>query len=104
MMKAHLILMKTNQLIGVKKVSTSLSLRVKSGIMVIRYNGVNFVSERHGYLALTNKEYQDAVKEDPTIYQQARQLLVYGENCEGYWTSPAKSLSITYLHSNWRLL
>ena len=52
-----------------------------SGIMVS-----DFVSERHGYLALTDEEYENAVKEDPTVRQQARQLLAYGENREGYWT------------------
>ena len=52
-----------------------------SGIMVS-----DFVNELHGYLALTDEEYQNASKDDPTIGRQARQLLAYGENREGYWT------------------
>ena len=46
-----------------------------SGIMVS-----DFV---HGYLALTDEEYQNARRDDITISEQARQLLAYGE---GYWT------------------
>ena len=43
----------------------------------------DFVDERHGYLALTDEEYQNARRDDTTISKQARQLLAYGE---GYWT------------------
>ena len=39
----------------------------RSGIMVS-----DFVSEGHGYLALSDDEYRNATKEDPTIRQQAR--------------------------------
>ena len=52
-----------------------------SGIMVS-----DFVDERHGYLALTNEEYEQASKDDPAIRKKARRLLAYGENREGYWT------------------
>lgn len=52
-----------------------------SGIMVS-----DFVDERHGYLAMTNEEYQNASNDDPAITKGARQLLAYGENREGYWT------------------
>ena len=33
---------------------------------------------------MSDDEYRNATKEDPTIRQQARQLLTYGENREGY--------------------
>lgn len=49
-----------------------------SGIMVS-----DFVDERNGYLALTEEEHQD----NPSIKRQARLLLEYGENREGYFTS-----------------
>ena len=51
-----------------------------SGIMVL-----DFVNELDGYLALTDEEYHEAIKEDPP-FPRARQLLAYGENREGYWT------------------
>ena len=52
-----------------------------SGIMVS-----DFVDERQGYLALTEEEYERASQNDSAILKQARQLLAYGENREGYWT------------------
>ena len=52
-----------------------------SGIMVS-----DFVDERQGYLALTEEEYECASQNDSAIPKQARQLLAYGENREGYWT------------------
>ena len=46
----------------------------------------DFVDERQGYLALTEEEYECASQNDSAIPKQARQLLAYGENREGYWT------------------
>ena len=53
-----------------------------SGIMVS-----DFLSERDGYLALTEDEYKKAKQMDPSIRKYARQQLEYGEAKEGYWTS-----------------
>ena len=53
-----------------------------SGIMVS-----DFISERDGYLALTEEEYEKAKQSDPSIRKHARQLLEYGEAREGYWTA-----------------
>ena len=60
-------------------------LRPKSkgtGIMVS-----DFVDQIHGYLSLTKEEHSEAVKADPSIKKQARLLLEYGENRDGYFTS-----------------
>ena len=43
----------------------------------------DFVDEHNGYLALTNEEYDCALKKDKTIKKQARVLLEYGESKEG---------------------
>ena len=53
-----------------------------AGIMVS-----DFICEKDGYLALTQSEYDAAKATDPSIRLQARVLLEYGENKEGYWTS-----------------
>ena len=53
-----------------------------SGIMVS-----DFISERDGYLGLTEDEYRMAKQVDPTIRRYARQQMEYGEAKEGYWTS-----------------
>ena len=53
-----------------------------SGIMVS-----DFITERDGYLRLTEDEYKEAKVKNPTIRMSARQLLEYGESREGYWTS-----------------
>ena len=53
-----------------------------SGIMMS-----NFIDEKCGYLSLTQEEYEEAKKNDPTIRKYARQQLEYGEAKEGYWTS-----------------
>ena len=50
-----------------------------NGIMVS-----DFISEQHGYLQLTQEEYDEAKKTDPTIRKHARQTLEYGEGKEGY--------------------
>ena len=47
----------------------------------------DFISERDGYLALTEDEYRKAKHVDPSIKMHARQQLEYGEVKEGYWTS-----------------
>ena len=59
-------------------------LRPKSKGSGIRVS--DFIDERNGYLALTNEEYLKASKDDPAVTKEARQLLAYGENREGYWT------------------
>ena len=46
----------------------------------------DFVDERQGYLAPTEEEYERVSQNDSAIPKQARQLLAYGENQEGYWT------------------
>ena len=46
----------------------------------------DFVDEGQGYLALTEEEYERASQNDSATPKQARQLLAYGENREGYWT------------------
>ena len=53
-----------------------------SGIMVS-----DFVDEHYGYLALTDEELARAREMQPSLKQQARQFLEYGESREGYWTS-----------------
>ena len=53
-----------------------------SGIMVS-----DFITEKDGYLRLTEEEYQVAKEKNPGIRKAARQLLEYGESREGYWTS-----------------
>ena len=53
-----------------------------AGIMV-----TEFISERGGYLALTEKEHEIAMETDPSIRRQAREFHEYGESKEGYWTS-----------------
>ena len=47
----------------------------------------DFIEESSGYLQLTQKEYDEAKKHDPTITRYARRLLEYGEAKEGYWTA-----------------
>ena len=47
----------------------------------------DFISERDGYLALTEEEYTAAKLTDPSIRRYARQQLEYDEGKEGYWTS-----------------
>lgn len=53
-----------------------------SGIMVS-----DFIDEFNGYLSLSKDEHEKAVVNDRNIRMYARQLLEYGENREGYWTS-----------------
>ena len=60
-----------------------------SGIMVS-----DFICEKHGYLELTDEEYDEVKKTDPTIRKHARQTLEYGEAKEGYWTSDRFMLQI----------
>ena len=50
-----------------------------SGIMVS-----DFISERDGYLALTDDKYEKAKRVDPSIRKHAWQQLDYGEAKEGY--------------------
>ena len=45
-----------------------------SGIMVS-----DFICEKHGYLELTDEEYDEVKKTDPTIRKHARQTLEYGK-------------------------
>ena len=51
-----------------------------SGIMVS-----DFVEEHGGYLILTDEEFEDAKKKNPSIKQCARQLLEYRAEKDGYW-------------------
>ena len=52
-----------------------------SGIMVS-----DFVEEHGGFLKLTDEEFERAKTTNPAIVQNARQLLEYGAEKEGYWT------------------
>ena len=47
----------------------------------------DFISENHGYLQLTQEEYDEAKQSNPTIRKHAREIREYGEGKEGYWTS-----------------
>ena len=58
-----------------------------SGIMMS-----DFIDEKCGYLSLTQEEYEEAKKNDPTIRKYACQQLEYGEAKEGYWTSDKLSV------------
>lgn len=53
-----------------------------SGIMIS-----DFISEKDGYLGLTDSEYEAAKQKKPNSKKYARQWLEYGEAKEGYWTS-----------------
>ena len=55
---------------------------VNSGIMVS-----DFIMEKHGYLCLTDEEYDRAKQSDPNVQKAARELLEYGESRDGYWNS-----------------
>ena len=46
----------------------------------------DFVDEHNGYLALTDEEFDRASQTNPGIEKKARDLLLYGESKEGYWT------------------
>ena len=48
----------------------------------------NFIDDFNGYLCLTDDELERAkVKYGANFQKEARMLLEYGENKEGYWTS-----------------
>ena len=49
------------------------------GIMVS-----DFIDEHNGYLALTDAEYEQGKQTCPDLQQQARKLLKYGAEFEGY--------------------
>ena len=53
-----------------------------SGLMVS-----NFITEKDGYLRLTDYEYSNASRTMPSIKKEARIILEYGENKEGYFNS-----------------
>ena len=53
----------------------------------------DFITERDGFLCLTEGEYQAANRNNPNIRVSARKLLEYGKSREGYWTS--KNLGIS---------
>ena len=53
-----------------------------SGIMVS-----DFITEKEGYLYLSESEHDVAKETDPDIPRGARTLLEYGEARDGYWTS-----------------
>ena len=52
-----------------------------SGIMVS-----DFVKEHGGYIRLTDAEFETAKEQYPDLTQNAKQLLEYGAEQEGYWT------------------
>ena len=52
------------------------------GIMVS-----DFIDEHNGYLALSDAEYDQGKQTYPDLQQQARKLLKYGAEFEGYWNS-----------------
>ena len=52
------------------------------GIMVS-----DFIDEHNGFLALTDVEYEQGKQTYPDLQQQARKLLKYGAEFEGYWNS-----------------
>ena len=56
---------------------------------VYRGSGIMVSDEQMGtcHLSLTQEEYDEAKKTNPTIRKYARQQLEYGESKEGYWTS-----------------
>lgn len=46
----------------------------------------DFIEEHSGYLRLSPDEFKRAKVSFPTISQEAREILEYGENRDGYWT------------------
>ena len=52
------------------------------GIMVS-----DFVDEHNGYLRLSNQQYEESRATHPGLQKDARFLLKYGTNAEGYWNS-----------------
>ena len=54
-----------------------------TGIMIS-----DFIGEKHGYLQLTDEEFEAAKQKYPEIHQQKTSAyLEYGERKKGYWTS-----------------
>ena len=47
----------------------------------------DFIEERDGYCALTDKMFASVAEVDPTIKQSARVIFEYGKAKEGYWNS-----------------
>jgi hypothetical protein len=45
------------------------------------------VEEYNGYLALTNEEHQRMDRIDAGFPKYARELFIFGENYDGYWTN-----------------
>lgn len=62
-----------------------------SGIMVS-----DFIDEFHGYLALSDSEYETAKQFNREIRKYAREFLEIGEGREGYWTSCGTDQKIYY--------
>ena len=52
-----------------------------AGIMVF-----HFIEEQGGYLELSDEQFEEARKTNPTIKKSARLLLEYGDSHEGYFT------------------
>ena len=74
--------MKVRHGCGGRKTSLPFYQKTKgSGIMVS-----DFVEEHGGYLQLTDGEFEEAKQLFLNIEQNARQLLEYGADKEGYWT------------------
>ena len=53
-----------------------------AGIMVS-----DFITEKDGYLKLTDSEFAAVSVTEPGLVQSARATLEYGESKDGYWTS-----------------
>jgi len=47
----------------------------------------NFIEEHNGFLRLSNNEFAQGKLQFPDLQQEARVLLKYGAEYEGYWNS-----------------
>ena len=47
----------------------------------------DFISEKDGYLKLTDEEFTVGRTSFPNLRQYGRESIEYGENKDGYWTS-----------------
>ena len=47
----------------------------------------DFIEEHNGYLKLTDTEYEEARSHHPNLWKEARYILKYGTDSQGYWNS-----------------
>lgn len=47
----------------------------------------DFVTEHHGLLQLTDEEYREAARTQPSIRKCAREIIKFGANNDGYWNN-----------------